>query len=46
MDEYRSPDGYDCVLPVSGGKDSCFTAHIAKELNLKALWLPIMAIFY
>lgn len=37
VDEYRNPDGYDCLLPVSGGKDSYFAAHIAKEFNLKAL---------
>ena len=37
VDEYRTSDGYDCVLPVSGGKDSYFAAHIAKEFGLKAL---------
>lgn len=35
--QYRSKDGYDCILPVSGGKDSYFAAHVAKKLNLKAL---------
>ena len=37
VDQYRSNDGYDCILPVSGGKDSYFAAHIAKKFNLKAL---------
>jgi len=37
VDEYRTEDYYDCVLPVSGGKDSYFAAHMCKELGLKAL---------
>jgi N-acetyl sugar amidotransferase len=37
VDEYRSEDNYDCIIPVSGGKDSYFAAHIAKKFNLKAL---------
>jgi N-acetyl sugar amidotransferase len=37
VDEYRTNDYYDCVLPVSGGKDSYFAAHICKEFNLKPL---------
>lgn len=37
IDEYRNPKGYDCLLPVSGGKDSYFAAHVAKEFGLKAL---------
>ncbi len=28
---------YDCIIPVSGGKDSFFQAHIIKELGFKAL---------
>ena len=36
-DQYRTQDGYDCILPVSGGKDSYFAAHVAKKLNLKSL---------
>ena len=28
---------YDCIIPVSGGKDSYFNAHIAKKYNLNAL---------
>lgn len=32
-DKYRSKDGsnYDCIIPVSGGKDSYFQTYIAKE---------------
>ena len=37
VDEYRNADGYDCLLPVSGGKDSYFAAHVAKEFGLEAL---------
>lgn len=33
-----TPDNYDCVIPVSGGKDSYYQAHvIAKEYGLKPL---------
>jgi N-acetyl sugar amidotransferase len=35
--EYRSSSNYDIVIPVSGGKDSYFQTHIAKELGLKPL---------
>jgi N-acetyl sugar amidotransferase len=37
VDSYRTENGYDCLLPVSGGKDSYFAAHVAKEFGLKAL---------
>lgn len=39
-DKYRSLDGsnYDCIIAVSGGKDSYFQSHIvATEFGLKAL---------
>jgi len=34
IDQYRSKDGtnYDCVIPVSGGKDSYFQIHVIKTL--------------
>jgi N-acetyl sugar amidotransferase len=36
--EYRSESNYDCIIPVSGGKDSYYQAHvIIKELGLKPL---------
>lgn len=40
MAHYRSKDGsnYDCIIPVSGGKDSYFQTHyVTKELGLKPL---------
>ena len=34
LEEYRSTDGmnYDCIIPVSGGKDSHFQVHIIKNV--------------
>src|ERR687885_642295 len=34
VEEYRSKDGsnYDCVIPVSGGKDSHFQTYVATQL--------------
>lgn len=34
LEEHRSKDGsnYDCIIPVSGGKDSLFQTHIIKEV--------------
>lgn len=37
IDEYKNVSKYDCIIPVSGGKDSYFAAHIAKKYSLKAL---------
>jgi len=37
VDSYRSKSNYDILIPVSGGKDSYFQAHIAKQLGLKIL---------
>ena len=33
LDKYRSPDGsgFDCVVPVSGGKDGSYVAHTLKH---------------
>ena len=43
-DKYRRTNGYDVVVPVSGGKDSAYTAHILKEkygMNpLTVTWAP------
>lgn len=33
----RSTSGYDCVIPVSGGKDSYFQTHTALKLGLRPL---------
>src|SRR5262245_3336270 len=31
LNQYRSTDGsYDCLVPGSGGKDSCYQAHVLK----------------
>ena len=40
LEEYRSQDGrgYDCVIPVSGGKDSYYQIHLVKKVyNLNPL---------
>lgn len=38
LDENKSDSNYDCIIPVSGGKDSYFQTHkIVKEYNLKPL---------
>jgi N-acetyl sugar amidotransferase len=34
---YRTRDNYDILIGVSGGKDSYYQAHIAKQLGLKML---------
>ena len=47
LDKYKSKDGskYDCIIPVSGGKDSHFQTHvIVNEFGLRPLvvnFLPI-----
>ena len=44
LDKHRKPNGYDCVVPGSGGKDSAFTAHLLKyKYNMNPLtvtWAP------
>lgn len=36
IEPYRKKEGYDCIIPFSGGRDSCFTLHVAiNELKLK-----------
>ena len=37
IEKYKRKSLYDCIVPVSGGKDSYFAAHIAKKFNLNAL---------
>ena len=39
VEQYRSKDGsnYDCIIPVSGGKDSYWQIHVIKELGLNPL---------
>jgi N-acetyl sugar amidotransferase len=38
IEPYRRSDGYDCIIPVSGGKDSYYQTHIVtKELGLRPL---------
>jgi len=38
VDSYRSKDhGYDCIIPVSGGKDSYWQIHLIKEHGLNPL---------
>lgn len=39
IDEYRSKDGsnYDCIIPVSGGKDSYWQIHVIKSYGLNPL---------
>ncbi len=47
LDQYRRNDGhYDCIVPGSGGKDSCYAAHILKYKYgmhpLTVTWPPIL----
>ncbi len=47
LDQYRSKDGsYDCIVPGSGGKDSCMQAHVLKSIYgmhpLTVTWPPIL----
>jgi N-acetyl sugar amidotransferase len=38
IDPYKTNNNYDCIIPVSGGKDSTFQTHYAvKELGLNPL---------
>ena len=42
-DKYRQDDGsYDCIIPVSGGKDSYFLVHtIVKKMNMHPLLVTV-----
>ena len=46
LEKFRKPNGYDCLIPGSGGKDSAYTAHILKYkygMNpLTVTWAPHM----
>jgi len=47
LDKHRRNDGaYDCVVPGSGGKDSCYAAHILKYKYgmhpLTVTWPPLL----
>jgi N-acetyl sugar amidotransferase len=47
LDRYRRTDGsYDCIVPGSGGKDSCYAAHVLKYRYgmhpLTVTWPPIL----
>lgn len=47
LDRHRSKDGsYDCIVPGSGGKDSCMAAHVLKYRYgmhpLTITWPPIL----
>ena len=51
LDKHRGKHGkYDCIVPGSGGKDSCYAAHILKfkyGMNpLTVTWQPIMRTDY
>lgn len=38
VEPYRRSQGYDCIVPFSGGRDSCFALHlIVNELKLKPI---------
>ncbi len=37
VEPYRDKGTYDCIIPVSGGKDSYFQVHTIKSLGLKPL---------
>ena len=50
LDKYRGKGKYDCIVPGSGGKDSCYAAHILKfkyGMNpLTVTWPPILYTSY
>jgi glucosamine--fructose-6-phosphate aminotransferase (isomerizing) len=38
LERYRKPEGYECIVALSGGRDSSFTLnYVVKELKLKTL---------
>ena len=42
IDQYRGKFEYDCILPVGGGKDSYFAAHLMKKYEIN----PLMVSYY
>ena len=50
LEKYRGKGKYDCIVPGSGGKDSCYAAHILKYkygMNpLTVTWPPILYTSY
>ena len=44
LDKYRKNDGFDCIVPSSGGKDSAYVCHVLKYkygMNpLSVTWAP------
>ena len=50
LDKYRGKNEFDCLVPGSGGKDSCYAAHILKKkygMNpLTVTWPPILYTTY
>tara|TARA_A100001015_G_scaffold239553_1_gene272882 strand:+ start:5199 stop:6428 length:1230 start_codon:yes stop_codon:yes gene_type:complete len=50
LDRFRGKGEYDCLVPGSGGKDSCYAAHILKYkygMNpLTVTWPPILYTSY
>lgn len=32
FDKHRKNDNYDCIVPISGGKDSCYQLHLIKKV--------------
>ena len=50
LEKFRGKGDYDCIVPGSGGKDSCYAAHILKfkyGMNpLTVTWPPILYTSY
>jgi N-acetyl sugar amidotransferase len=50
LDQYRGKGEFDCLVPGSGGKDSCYAAHVLKYkygMNpLTVTWPPILYTSY
>ena len=42
LSQYQSKDRYDCIVPVSGGKDSHFQANLIREMGFN----PLLVTYY